>query len=264
MSFTGSHHLYNLLLKASRALVIAPHPDDETIGCALLMQRRAARGRSVHVACLTNGIAEREAMTPGVYAPYGNYERYCKARLTERRQVMAGLQYSELYFRNKPTRGLLRDMDSAYGELLSRAKRLNPSILLCPAYEGGHPDHDIANCLTHGLGAALRLPCIEYALYHRYRGAAQYQRFLPGHLTHITKLSGAAREVACKAAWLRLYGSQHNILKSFSPRVELYRRMPRYDYARPPTTETTYYEIWNSGVSHLEVCRACIRFLEGR
>lgn len=38
-------------------LVIAPHPDDETLGCGGLIARQAASGRTVHVVYLTDGEA---------------------------------------------------------------------------------------------------------------------------------------------------------------------------------------------------------------
>ena len=42
-----------------RALVIAPHPDDEVLGCGGTMMRLAAAGAEVHVAIMTRAGAER-------------------------------------------------------------------------------------------------------------------------------------------------------------------------------------------------------------
>ena len=41
----------------SRCLIIAPHPDDEVLGCANLIQRQAVAGRPVEIVYLTNGAA---------------------------------------------------------------------------------------------------------------------------------------------------------------------------------------------------------------
>lgn len=38
-------------------LVLAPHPDDETLGCGLLLADRWVQGLPTHVACLTDGAA---------------------------------------------------------------------------------------------------------------------------------------------------------------------------------------------------------------
>jgi LmbE family N-acetylglucosaminyl deacetylase len=39
-------------------LVVAPHPDDEVLGCGGVIARHAAQGDRVHVAVVTRGIAE--------------------------------------------------------------------------------------------------------------------------------------------------------------------------------------------------------------
>ena len=42
-----------------RVLVIAPHPDDEVLGCGGVMARHAAAGDEVHVVVATRGIEEK-------------------------------------------------------------------------------------------------------------------------------------------------------------------------------------------------------------
>jgi len=44
------------ILEPGPLLVLAPHPDDESIGCGGLIALATARGRDVHVAILTDGI----------------------------------------------------------------------------------------------------------------------------------------------------------------------------------------------------------------
>ena len=41
--------------------VLAPHPDDETLGCGLLLQEAAARGLPTQVVCLTDGSRSHSA-----------------------------------------------------------------------------------------------------------------------------------------------------------------------------------------------------------
>ena len=41
----------------TRLLVFAPHPDDEILGCAGLMQRLVREGLAVHVVVVTDGAA---------------------------------------------------------------------------------------------------------------------------------------------------------------------------------------------------------------
>ena len=46
-----------LLDAAAPLLVIAPHADDESLGCGLLLAHRWVRGLPTHVVCLTDGTA---------------------------------------------------------------------------------------------------------------------------------------------------------------------------------------------------------------
>ena len=43
---------------AVQVLVVAPHPDDEVLGCGGVMAAHAARGDDVHVAVVTRGVPE--------------------------------------------------------------------------------------------------------------------------------------------------------------------------------------------------------------
>ena len=40
---------------SDRILILAPHPDDEAVGCAGIIQEAVAAGADMHVLCLTNG-----------------------------------------------------------------------------------------------------------------------------------------------------------------------------------------------------------------
>jgi LmbE family N-acetylglucosaminyl deacetylase len=43
----------------TRVLVVAAHPDDETLGCGAQLQKRAERGDDVFVSFLAKGISAR-------------------------------------------------------------------------------------------------------------------------------------------------------------------------------------------------------------
>lgn len=46
-------YIYNFI--SSKVLIVAPHPDDEIIGCAGLMQSLLKAGKEVHIVILTGG-----------------------------------------------------------------------------------------------------------------------------------------------------------------------------------------------------------------
>src|SRR5574340_1404799 len=43
--------------RGDRILVVAPHPDDESLGCAGLIKQAVENGADVHVVVMTNGDA---------------------------------------------------------------------------------------------------------------------------------------------------------------------------------------------------------------
>src|SRR5205085_2493546 len=77
-----------------RLLVVAPHPDDETIGAGGLAQRVLARGGSVRVALLTAGDGYVEAVVHATGLPRprpAEYIAYGERRLAEARAAMREL-----------------------------------------------------------------------------------------------------------------------------------------------------------------------------
>lgn len=52
-------------IATGRALILAPHPDDEAIGCGVLIARKAAAGTEVTVVIATDGRRGKRALTVG-------------------------------------------------------------------------------------------------------------------------------------------------------------------------------------------------------
>lgn len=79
---------------AERLLVIAPHPDDETIGAGGLIQRILRRGGSVRVVLVTAGDGYVEAVVQATGLPRprpAQYVAYGEQRLREARAAVRGL-----------------------------------------------------------------------------------------------------------------------------------------------------------------------------
>lgn len=95
-----------------RLLIISPHPDDETLGCAGLMQQAKAAGAHVHVAVLTNGDGFRVALEMykrDLSVQPADYIRFAEHRQVETRAALAaiGLGREDATFLGYPDRGLL-------------------------------------------------------------------------------------------------------------------------------------------------------------
>lgn len=146
----------SLLAGIERALVIAPHPDDEILGCGGTMARLRDMGRDVHVAIVTRGMPphfEADAV---------------EAVRAEARAAHACLGVSETHYLDLPAAELdrvpHRDLNRAVAELVTRVA---PDTLILPFVGDIHLDHQLI--FTSGLVAArprtaafpLRIWCYE-------------------------------------------------------------------------------------------------------
>jgi LmbE family N-acetylglucosaminyl deacetylase len=96
---------------ATRLLVIAPHPDDETLGAAGLMRRVISRGGAVHVVWMTSGDGFPEGVETeeGITSPkLQDYRRYGRLREGEARAALGalGVNRRALSFLGFPDGGL--------------------------------------------------------------------------------------------------------------------------------------------------------------
>jgi LmbE family N-acetylglucosaminyl deacetylase len=129
-------------------LVIAPHPDDETLGCGGLLAWAVANGRRARVVVLTDG----ERSHPGS-------ARFPPARLAGIRQREAlaagarlGLAERDYAFLHLPDGGL-ESLTPAQADALTRSLRrwiesLAPVIACVTASSDSHGDHRVANALA--------------------------------------------------------------------------------------------------------------------
>ena len=105
------HHPFPALRPDDRLLIVAPHPDDEVLGCGGLMATAAAQGIPVRVVYLTSGdaftvaaaLTARTAPTPDECLQLG------RLRMQEVRRGLEtlGLHPEDAVFLGYPDRGLL-------------------------------------------------------------------------------------------------------------------------------------------------------------
>lgn len=123
-------------------LVVAPHPDDETIGCGGALARHADRGDRVTVIVATSGEATA-----------GGDGDVAQAREAECRAACAELGMGEPVFLRLPD-GRLGDHVDALAAVL-RTQGMDAAALYLPTLLDPHPDHRAANAAAAaaGLGA---------------------------------------------------------------------------------------------------------------
>src|SRR4029079_5535757 len=84
-------------LEGERVLVLAPHPDDEVIGCGGAIALLAAGKREIHVIVATDGTAAETLAQPDV-------EAYRALREEESRRGLAMLGVTNVTFLRFPDR----------------------------------------------------------------------------------------------------------------------------------------------------------------
>ncbi len=144
-------------------LVLAPHPDDDVLGCSLLMRRVTAAGAKVIVVWLTDGGASHGALGPAD-----------RQRLTERRREEAlagvaalGVTPQHVEFLNYPDGALAEHVDEARARLRILCLAHAVDTVVATDEGDGHPDHRAAFQIATGLSAP-RL--YSYPISTRYDG----------------------------------------------------------------------------------------------
>lgn len=121
-------------LLGERLLVLAPHPDDEVLGCGGLIALHAAEGRQIAVVIATDGAGADNAGD--------DRDRYRARREQETIEGLAVLGVTEapqfLRFRD---RGLANDPAALDAHLRDAVARLRPDLIVAPSPVELHPDH---------------------------------------------------------------------------------------------------------------------------
>ena len=138
-----------------RALVLAPHPDDETFGMGGSLRLLTEAGKRVKVLVLTAG-EKADAKTR-------DRERYSSLREKEAVKAFSMLGVTEYEFLRFPDRELLSHRDALQEAITAIVSAFVPDVIYSPSSIELHPDHRIAAGLAYELSrgkAALR--CIFY------------------------------------------------------------------------------------------------------
>ena len=133
-------------LTGKRVLVLAPHPDDETIGCGGTLALHAAAGDPIKVVMLTNGAQGDMS---------GRYDRddYIAMRRHEAIAACACLGITDVRFWHYEDRELA-DSPSVVSDLAALIDTDCPDLIYAPSPFEFHPDHRAA---ADHIQAALRL-----------------------------------------------------------------------------------------------------------
>jgi LmbE family N-acetylglucosaminyl deacetylase len=115
-----------------KVLVIAPHPDDECIGCGGAICRHVERGDFVAVVFLTSGELGLKEFPA---------EEVRQIREAEARRAAKILGIAELHFLRCRDGFLSEEIDAAAEKLSPLLKNFAPELIYLPHENEWHPDH---------------------------------------------------------------------------------------------------------------------------
>ncbi|NOU29285.1 MAG: PIG-L family deacetylase [Polyangiaceae bacterium] len=132
----------------ARLVVVAPHPDDEVLGCGGLLAMHCERGGEALVVGATDGEASHGATE--------NPHRLAATRARERRTGLRALSYIGPVIRFGLPDGGVRGVEATLARRLEAL--LHPGdVVACTWRLDGHPDHE-------AVGQCVRRACRERAL----------------------------------------------------------------------------------------------------
>jgi N-acetylglucosamine malate deacetylase 2 len=250
-----------------RTVIIAAHPDDETIG---LGARLHAFQDAVFI-IVSDGAPENLADARA--AGFSSRAGYAAARARELDTVLtcSGVQRDRIHCIRLIDQRVSFCMSELARDLARRLSRLEPEIVITHPYEGGHPDHDATALAVHV--ACRLLQCgrsgapaiVEMTSYHWNGSAMQTEAFLPYPDCDTIVLELTDQERSQKQQLLACYATQKQTLAAFPLRQEMFRFAPRYDFTRLPHPAPLFYDHFHWGVTSpgwQELARAAIKKVE--
>jgi LmbE family N-acetylglucosaminyl deacetylase len=198
---------------AGSVLVLAPHPDDEAIGCGGALIRHARQGDRVRVIFVTDGAAGDPL---DFYAGLD----YGELRREEARRAAEVLGVEEVAFWDYPD-GRLAEAQGLAERLARLLKADPPSVLYSPSAREVHPDHwAVAVALQRALRDASTPPIVC-----RYEIWAAIE---PTHLIDITALWNEKRKAVEQYQSQLRYNDYLHIIGGLNAHRSIYLNTARY------------------------------------
>jgi N-acetylglucosamine malate deacetylase 2 len=233
-------------LTGRRVVLVAAHPDDETVGAGGLLPRM----RDPLLVHVTDGAPRN--LQDARAAGFELREDYAQARRLEllNALALAGIRKEQTCGLNVCDQEASRDMADLAHRLAALLQTEHPAAILTHPYEGGHPDHDATAFAVHAACALIPAgpEIYEFTSYHARESEMEVGRFLisedPGECM---QLPNEARQR--KRRMIECFSTQQQVLRLFPLDVECFRTAPSYNFTQAPHPGTLWYERFAWGMT---------------
>ena len=170
----------HLAAREACLLIVAPHPDDESLAAGGLIQRALARGARVHIVFVTDGDNNpwpQRVLEKRVRIGARERERWGARRRGEAEQALRelGAEDAVVHRLGWPDGGvtwkLVDETQSAIAQWRALLAGIAPTLLVLPDLADGHPDHSALHVLLelvlNGMPESRRPECLCYLLHGR-------------------------------------------------------------------------------------------------
>jgi N-acetylglucosamine malate deacetylase 2 len=225
-----------------RLMVLAAHPDDETIGASVLL----ARLPDSIVIYVTDGAPRDSRFWTG--GSYDSREQYAQTRQAETLHALAyaGIAQHRVFWLRAVDQEAVFEVPRLAAHLAKLLEEFRPHVIVTHPYEGGHPDHDsaalVARIALLLVKTEMRPAVVEMTSYHARNGKCVTGEFLNSGLSSEIRFELLAEDRERKQRMIRAYASQRLILEDFPIDRERLREAPEYDFTQPPHPGKVWYE----------------------
>jgi LmbE family N-acetylglucosaminyl deacetylase len=135
-------------------LVLAPHPDDETLGCGAAIARFCAEGRKVRVIIVTDG---RASARPALISP----DELAEIRRKEVLKAMdvLGVAREEIVFWDYPDGETAMHADKLAGDVALHVQGFAPGVVFTASRFDKNPDHRALAAVVERLQSDGKIQC---------------------------------------------------------------------------------------------------------
>lgn len=171
-------------------LILAPHPDDEVMGCGGLIQRLCEQGNPPHVVILTGGGQSHAACC---HLPESVIKKERRSMASQILQKI-GLPASHLHLLDFPD-GSISAQHKEMQTLQNLVAEIRPDAVFIPHHGEGWPDHLVCRELVEKMPALGATVIYEYCVWFWYYNVWK----LDWKRASLLRLTKSEHEAKCKA-----------------------------------------------------------------